>query len=269
MEETDGHENAVSMEHRDSASEVEELEQSKSESSNSSAPLSGTEHGLQDESNEVKEEDVNNKVDGSSSNTKKDESDEVKVEDVGNKLVGSSSNTKIDNETRFQVTTDILTEDMEPGPQGNESSLEGSVGDKERTIKTPESISVSVDLSVNNLAPSQSLSRMSNKSEFVYNEHDFPTPDYDIYGPTPTPMASDRRQFSPSKREGHTVSRGEGAKSVTFADEISKGSEADPDNKDSSHLSDKEDQDQDSEVADQEPQEKQEEEAEQNMEQEV
>ncbi|XP_054770214.2 uncharacterized protein LOC129278037 [Lytechinus pictus] len=222
---------------KDSAPGGDEGDQTKSESSNveESAPHSDTEHGIEESSHETIKEDNDNQTEGSSCDSKKDGD--------------------------FQVTTDILTEDMEAGQKGHESSISGSVSDKERTVKTPESIAVSVDLPVNNLAPSQS--RMSNRpvtaeSEFVYNEHDFPTPDYDIYGPTPTTAGSDKRQFSPSKREGRTASRGEGAKSVTFAEDVSIGGEAD--DKDPTHVLDKEEPDQDNQDKEMTGDEKQEEE---------
>lgn len=146
----------------------------------------------------------------------------------GEKEESGASERENEPEVKFQVTTDIITETME-GEKKKQEYSEGPVGERERTVKTPESIAASVDLP-NNLASGhfRSTNRpVTAESEFVYNEHDFSTPDYDMYGPSPNDVDGDKakRQFSPSKRERSIVSRGESTKSVTFADGVSRGSE--------------------------------------------
>ncbi|XP_071498335.1 uncharacterized protein [Diadema antillarum] len=131
-----------------------------------------------------------------------------------------------ENQTSFQVTTDIDTEHMEEARKDQGAASECSAEDKERIVKTPESIAVSVDLPVN--APVGNISRLGSgrpltgESEFVYNEHDFPTPDYEMYGPTPTVVETEKggQLSSPAKFEKTSSSRAEGTKSVTFADDV-------------------------------------------------
>ena len=99
---------------------------------------------------------------------------------------------------------------------------------------TPESVGASVDLTVTDgqlttgddnlkLPPSRYSERAISTTSYVYNDsNDFPTPDYDQFM-RPTPSAAGSEKDKGGRRSSSKLNR-EGAKSVTFADNVlSKG----------------------------------------------